>query len=268
MYYAVRKGRTPGIYSTWDEAKIQVVGFSGAVYKKFKDINSAKEYLGGMDSEPENKPKKVVFYAVKNDNSIFTSWDECQAHIKGVSGAIFRKFKTEHDANMWLAEDVGICTNKDAMDITIPTFYVDGSCKDEVITFGMVAIIGDKEVCYNGRTDGDMGSCSGEISAFAFALHFASSMNLREINVVYDCRNIMEWATGLAKTHNDESRMFKRFVDTFLLRNKIKVNYYKCKSHTGDLYNEKADWLAKRAFMSNMMYSQVNLFNEGLVLNV
>ena len=31
-YYAVQKGHHPGVYTTWDECKQQVSGFSGAVY--------------------------------------------------------------------------------------------------------------------------------------------------------------------------------------------------------------------------------------------
>ena len=30
--YAVRKGKIPGLYNTWDECKAQVDGFSGAEY--------------------------------------------------------------------------------------------------------------------------------------------------------------------------------------------------------------------------------------------
>ena len=33
--YAVRKGRIPGIYDTWDEAKSQVLGFSGEQFRGF-----------------------------------------------------------------------------------------------------------------------------------------------------------------------------------------------------------------------------------------
>lgn len=44
-YYAVRKGKTPGIYLTWDECKKQVDGFSGAEYKSFKVKEEAKEYM-------------------------------------------------------------------------------------------------------------------------------------------------------------------------------------------------------------------------------
>lgn len=34
-YYAVKKGRKPGVYKSWDACEKQVRGFSGAVYKKF-----------------------------------------------------------------------------------------------------------------------------------------------------------------------------------------------------------------------------------------
>lgn len=44
-YYAVRKGKTPGIYDTWDECKDQVMGYSGAEYKKFNTENEAKNFM-------------------------------------------------------------------------------------------------------------------------------------------------------------------------------------------------------------------------------
>lgn len=44
--YAVRKGKTPGLYMTWDDCKAQVNGFPGAEYKSFADPQDAMEYLG------------------------------------------------------------------------------------------------------------------------------------------------------------------------------------------------------------------------------
>ena len=43
--YAVVKGCTPGIYTTWDEAKTQVDGYPGAVYKSFKTEEEAKKWM-------------------------------------------------------------------------------------------------------------------------------------------------------------------------------------------------------------------------------
>ena len=44
--YAVKKGRTPGIYMTWDDCRAQVDGFQGAEYKSFADAGEAAAYLG------------------------------------------------------------------------------------------------------------------------------------------------------------------------------------------------------------------------------
>lgn len=45
-YYAVRVGKTPGIYETWDLCKSMVDGFSGAQYKSFTDRRDAEAYMG------------------------------------------------------------------------------------------------------------------------------------------------------------------------------------------------------------------------------
>lgn len=44
--YAVKKGRTTGIFLTWDDCKAQVDGFAGAEYKSFADPADAMAYLG------------------------------------------------------------------------------------------------------------------------------------------------------------------------------------------------------------------------------
>ncbi|MCQ2563729.1 MAG: ribonuclease HII [Mogibacterium sp.] len=54
--YAVRKGRTTGIFMRWDDCKAQVDGFTGAEYKSFADPSEAMAYLGLSDGkEGEDK---------------------------------------------------------------------------------------------------------------------------------------------------------------------------------------------------------------------
>ncbi|MBR3834002.1 MAG: ribonuclease H family protein [Lachnospiraceae bacterium] len=48
-YYAVKVGKTPGIYNSWDECKANVDGYSGALYKSFKTLQEAKEYMGVVE---------------------------------------------------------------------------------------------------------------------------------------------------------------------------------------------------------------------------
>jgi len=57
-YYAVKEGRKIGIFTSWDECKAQVDGYSGAKYKSFSSKEDATAYL------TEQKPncEGVVFY--------------------------------------------------------------------------------------------------------------------------------------------------------------------------------------------------------------
>lgn len=49
-YYAVVNGRAPGIYTSWDDAKSQVIGYPKAIYKSFKTKLEAETYFNMMGS--------------------------------------------------------------------------------------------------------------------------------------------------------------------------------------------------------------------------
>ena len=51
-YYAVRIGKTPGIYKTWEDCKAQVIGYKGAIYKGFVEKQDAEDFLRGGLSAP------------------------------------------------------------------------------------------------------------------------------------------------------------------------------------------------------------------------
>jgi len=44
-FYAVVKGRNPGIYTTWKETENETKGFSGAIYKSFSNRKDAEEFI-------------------------------------------------------------------------------------------------------------------------------------------------------------------------------------------------------------------------------
>lgn len=44
-FYAVRKGRVPGIYETWDACRQQVIRFPGAEYKSFDTKKEAEDFM-------------------------------------------------------------------------------------------------------------------------------------------------------------------------------------------------------------------------------
>lgn len=63
--YAVRKGRTTGLFMSWDDCKAQVDGFAGAEYKSFADPAEAMAYLGltgRAETTAETFPEGVRAY--------------------------------------------------------------------------------------------------------------------------------------------------------------------------------------------------------------
>ncbi|MDF7638140.1 ribonuclease H family protein [Lactobacillus sp. ESL0791] len=76
-FYAVKKGRIPGIYRSWDAAKKQVDGFSGAEYKSFSKITDATAYLDW----DEQTQKKIL---QKGEDTLQNAIKKIQAESKRV----------------------------------------------------------------------------------------------------------------------------------------------------------------------------------------
>ena len=59
-YYAVKKGHIPGIYPTWDEAKKQIGGYSGPIFKKFSTLEDAQKFMNIKNYESKQKQKQLT----------------------------------------------------------------------------------------------------------------------------------------------------------------------------------------------------------------
>lgn len=69
--YAVRKGRTTGIFQTWEDCRKSVAGYAGAQYKGFLSMKEALAYMGADGQKapaPDGErvipdaPDKVIAY--------------------------------------------------------------------------------------------------------------------------------------------------------------------------------------------------------------
>ena len=49
-FYAVAKGNNIGIYYFWNDCKEQVIGYKGAIYKKFSTESEAEDYILNINS--------------------------------------------------------------------------------------------------------------------------------------------------------------------------------------------------------------------------
>lgn len=59
LFYAVKVGRSPGIYSKWKDAEPQVKGFKDAVYQKFKTLPEAEKFMFGTALDEANENKRI-----------------------------------------------------------------------------------------------------------------------------------------------------------------------------------------------------------------
>ena len=72
-FYAVRVGRTPGIYETWAECQKQTTGFKGAIFKSFLSKEEALGFVGDVLTEIWGyKTAKKVIYLTFICNLIMT----------------------------------------------------------------------------------------------------------------------------------------------------------------------------------------------------
>ena len=59
-YYVVLVGRTPGIYTNWEDCKAQVNGFKGSKYKGFKSIQEGQRIQASL----RNGQQRSCHYAL------------------------------------------------------------------------------------------------------------------------------------------------------------------------------------------------------------
>jgi ribonuclease HI len=145
-FYAVAKGRTPGIFLTWPECQESVKGFSGAVYKKFDKRGDAEVFIQGA-SEVGHKDDIVVDYYVYTDGACSNNGKE------GASAGIGVYFGDGDPRNISRRVEGKQTNNVAELMAIIAAFDV---IKDDLIGGKSVAIVSDSE--YAIRCCGSYGS--------------------------------------------------------------------------------------------------------------
>ncbi len=73
-YYAVKIGRNPGIYESWDECKNEIHGFSGAEYKSFINLDDALSFMNGEKKKTHTKSEAAAYVdgSFSKDKAMFS----------------------------------------------------------------------------------------------------------------------------------------------------------------------------------------------------
>lgn len=85
-FYAVKVGKTPGIYKTWAECQANTTGFSGAVFKGFETLAEADAFMTGTASVSSNNTATKSEDGVTNLPAIYAFTDGSFNVATGVYG--------------------------------------------------------------------------------------------------------------------------------------------------------------------------------------
>lgn len=206
MYYAVKNGRHPGVYSTWEECLNQVMGFSNAKYKKFSNVHDAVKFLKDENEEiiTVNAEENTNFYNKEIENNeyiepfVFTDGSFIEGNNYYGSGVFIKN-------------------------------------KERVYPY---AFYGNNPEYIKSR------NVAGELAAVMYALNKCIQLNYSEIHLYYDYVGIENWATGTWKCNKNLTKIYKSYYDK--CSKNIKVHFHHVKGHSGNEYNELVDKLAKK----------------------
>lgn len=113
-YYAVKKGKIPGIYITWKEAEQQVKGYPQPIFKKFTTLESAQQFMGQATTTIQAKQTiaRVTGTAIKADTleklKKLTVMDYTEYRASDASGMLTKKHPstwTQHTGKYYIMTD-------------------------------------------------------------------------------------------------------------------------------------------------------------------
>lgn len=189
----------------------------------------------------------MKYYAVKtiNTKEIFTSWEVCKEYIKGKKNLQFKAFKSLEEAKCFLNDE------EMPLDFELPTAYIDGSYDQATgcYSFGGVLIDGKIQKTFFKKYELDeyaeARNVAGEIKGAGYIIQYAIHQGIKELNIVYDYEGIEKWYTGIWKANSLIAKAYVNFMEK--VKDQIKINFIKVKSHSHNKYNDMADELAKKA---------------------
>lgn len=219
------------------------------------------------------------FYAVLDGHSkkplILETWDQCKKEVTGAKGVKFKSFPTKEEALSFITmhgeelpssadvlkpETTALISTEEKPE-SLPEdqaedqviIYVDGSY--ELTTtryaYGLVVVHEGKEIhaeCEAVKGEySSMRNVAGEVMGAMKAMTYAKENGYSNLVLYFDYQGIESWALGTWKRNNPLTEGYHSFF--LSIKKDLHVKFRKVKGHSGDRYNDRADELAKSAFM-------------------
>lgn len=223
-------------------------------------------------------------YAVKEGKTrgIFHTWDECKASVSGYSGAKYKSFKTEDEANIWLGNVVlpsGVSSSKftgyEEFDECHPELgqdgavaYVDGSFNANKGYYGcgVVLMTNNKKIeiagCDSIAYLAKMRNISGELLGAMVAIKKAYELGKNRLTIYHDLEGTGKWANHLFKRNETGTIQYDEFVSN--AREYMAIDFVWVQAHSGIKYNERADKLASTGIKEEVKIDSSKYFGGSI----
>ena len=90
-----------------------------------------------------------------------------------------------------------------------------------------------------------MHNVAGEILGSELAMQEAVRRGVGKLTIFHDYQGIASWCLGEWKANKEGTIAYKRYYDS--LKGQIDISFRKVKGHSGDVWNDRADELARAA---------------------
>lgn len=198
------------------------------------------------------------YYAVRVGRvpGIYLNWNDCKKQVDGFKGAKYKSFLSAAEAADFLNNtgNTKIITDDNGRPVTDKenaVAYVDGSYNNNTkeFSYGVVMFHDGSEVRMSEKVDdrelAEMRNVAGEIKGAEAAMQYALDNGVKKLVIYHDYEGIASWCLGHWKTNKKGTIAYKEFYDK--IKDSVDVQFIKVKGHSGDVYNDLADTLAKSA---------------------
>ena len=203
------------------------------------------------------------FYGVRVGKKcgIFTSLENLKASVLNYPGAEYKGFSTRHevneylgtcpiDINEYLIEEIEPISHNDKDTLVA---YIDGSYSKELTTeyYGCGAVLihsNKKQEHYSirGKEGIELTNIAGELKAAEFCFNKAIEYGYKKLILYYDYIGVKSCAVNKNVAKNKYTKDYRDNYENNIKPN-LEVKFVKVKSHSKSLFNDTADYLAKRA---------------------
>lgn len=236
-FYAVKKGRKTGVFSSWDECKASVDNYPGAIFKGFVTLAEAKSYL-------KNSDVKASEVKIR---------DRGMHETKKVCGT--KSFESKGQEKAEFPPQGTLLA------------YVDGSYEDTLkkYAFGCVFLLPDGRI-FTEYGNGDnaqslqLRNVTGEMLGAMYAVRFAMLNGFDAVEIRYDYSGIEKWVSGEWRSRTELTQKYAASMREW--GKSIAVTFTKVAAHTNVKYNELADQMAKKGITEGNGVPKVRRIEE------